>query len=382
MSVLQRKAQVGKQDHQARAMTVPKALRLGLAKVADDAFDMALAVIGVTKETAALTEILEDVGDETLLLLLDGVSGKGGGALLGSALVSALVQQQTTGRVATSVSDDRRMTATDAALCAPLIDLLFKRAHGLLESDADRVALPCLKFGARAENKRLFELALEEPAYTVLRLTVDIAGGVAQSSLVLLLPQPTGKLDDVVASGDNEAAKGPNTLQPAMMNVPAELTAVLCRLRFPLSQIGAFEIGQAIDIPTEAFDAVELLSIGGRLISSGAMGHVDGNRALMLTHGAGEHATTGRNASGLDDLVPEQSDYSKLDLPELDLSSPDVPFDPSNIDTLPEFPDLPETSVEELPDLPELDGLPDLPDLADFSENKPDLPDLPKLNIA
>lgn len=372
MSVLQRKAQVGKQEHQARAMTVPKALRVGLAKVADDAFDMALAVIGVTKETAAASVVLEDVGEETLLLLLDGVAGKVGGALLGSALVSALVQQQTTGRVAAAVVEDRRMTATDAALCAPLIDLLFKRAHGLVDNDADRVELPCLKFGARAENKRLFELALDEVEYTVLRLTVDIAGGVAQSSLVLLLPPPAAMPDPVPASDGNETSQNPKTLKPAIMDVPAELSAVLCRLRFPLAQISALEIGHLIDVPSESFDAVELLSINGRLISSGAMGHVDGNRALMLNSGSGAEDTTSRHLGGLNDLVPEQSDYSKLDLPELEMPQTDVPFDPSNIDTLP---DIPEADSEPTADLP------DLPDLADL-DGLPDLPDLPKLNIA
>ena len=372
MSVLQRKAQVGKQEHQARAMTVPKALRVCLAKVADDAFDMALAVIGVTKETAAASVVLEDVGEETLLLLLDGVAGKVGGALLGSALVSALVQQQTTGRVAAAVVEDRRMTATDAALCAPLIDLLFKRAHGLVDNDADRVELPCLKFGARAENKRLFELALDEVEYTVLRLTVDIAGGVAQSSLVLLLPPPAAMPDPVPASDGNETSQNPKTLKPAIMDVPAELSAVLCRLRFPLAQISALEIGHLIDVPSESFDAVELLSINGRLISSGAMGHVDGNRALMLNSGSGAEDTTSRHLGGLNDLVPEQSDYSKLDLPELEMPQTDVPFDPSNIDTLP---DIPEADSEPTADLP------DLPDLADL-DGLPDLPDLPKLNIA
>ena len=375
MSVLQRKAQVGKQEHQARAMTVPKALRVGLAKVADDAFDMALAVIGVTKETAAASVVLEDVGEETLLLLLDGVAGKVGGALLGRALVSALVQQQTTGRVAAAVVEDRRMTATDAALCAPLIDLLFTRAHGLVDNDADRVALPCLKFGARAENKRLFELALDEVEYTVLRLTVDIAGGVAQSSLVLLLPPPAAMPDPVPASDGNETSQNPRTLKPAIMDVPAELSAVLCRLRFPLAQISALEIGHLIDVPSESFDAVELLSINGRLISSGAMGHVDGNRALMLNSGSGAEDTTSRHLGGLNDLVPEQSDYSKLDLPELEMPQTDVPFDPSNIDTLPDVPDIPEVDSEPTADLP------DLPDLADL-DGLPDLPDLPKLNIA
>ena len=141
MSVLQRKAQVGRKEHQARAMTVPKALRIGLAKVADDAFDMALAVIGVTKETASASGLLADVGDETLLLMLYGVAGKPGGALLGNTLVSALVQQQTTGRVAAASAVDRPMTATDAALCAPMIDLLFKRAHGLVDNEVDRAAL-------------------------------------------------------------------------------------------------------------------------------------------------------------------------------------------------------------------------------------------------
>lgn len=378
MSVLQRKAQVGRKEHQARAMTVPKALRIGLAKVADDAFDMALAVIGVTKETASASGLLADVGDETLLLMLDGVAGKPGGALLGNTLVSALVQQQTTGRVAAASAVDRPMTATDAALCAPMIDLLFKRAHGLVDNEVDRAVLPCLKFGARAENKRLFELALEEPEYTVLRLTIDIAGGVAQSSLVLVLPLPDAQPELARASDARETPPSKRTLEPAVMDVPAELSAVLCRLRFSLAQVGAFETGQTIDIPAEAFDAVELISITGRRVSTGAMGHVDGNRALMLNGGAGENGVAGKRGLGRDDTADEPSDYTNLDLPELDMSTGQEPLDPSNLDTLPDLPDLPEGGLDELPDLPELpevDGLPDLPDLPDFG-------DLPKLNIA
>ena len=59
------------------------------------------------------------------------------------------------------------MTTTDAALSAPLLDALFSRAHAFLETDADRAKLPLYKFGAKAENPRLFGLALEEAEYSV-----------------------------------------------------------------------------------------------------------------------------------------------------------------------------------------------------------------------
>lgn len=95
MSVLQRKAQVGKQDHQARAMTVPKALRVALAKVADKSFDMALAVIGVAQERWSGDEIEGKMEEGKLLLLLDGPAAATGGAVLDATLVNAIVQQQT-----------------------------------------------------------------------------------------------------------------------------------------------------------------------------------------------------------------------------------------------------------------------------------------------
>ena len=57
MSVLQRKARAGNEERQARSMTVPKSLRVGLAKAGDDLFDMALAVIGVTLEKISNDEV-------------------------------------------------------------------------------------------------------------------------------------------------------------------------------------------------------------------------------------------------------------------------------------------------------------------------------------
>ncbi len=390
MSVLQRKAQVGKQEHQARAMTVPKALRVGLAKVADETFDMALAVIGVTRETTAAQDILADVDDDMLLLLLDGPKGVTGGMMIGGSLVSALVQQQTTGRVSATPSSARRMTATDAALCAPLVDRLFARAHGLLDMPEDQAVFPPLKFGSRAENKRLFELALEASEYTVFRLTVDIAAGIAQSNAVLILPVPQVTTAPSPAQGEASQAIGPLTLQPAVMDVAAELSANLCKLQFPLARISAFVPGQRLAIPAEAFDAVELATIDGRIICKGAMGQIEGRRALMLQSGTEASEGGSSHPDGRAPAVTEPADYKNLNLPELDLPMGDKPLDPNTLDSLSDLPEIDTGEIPALPELPDMDGaeLSDLPDLADVTD-LPDLPeltdtdvDLPKLNIA
>lgn len=391
MSILQRKAQVGKKEHQARAMTVPKSLRVGLAKVADEAFDLALAVIGVTHETCTLDEALEPVTDDMLMLTMDGRQGLVGGAVISHELVSAMVQQQTTGRVTSVEEMDRAMTATDAALCAPLLDRLFERAHGFLETPEDRDVLPLFRFGARAENKRLFALALEEPEYTVLRLTVDIAGGVGQAKMTLVLPLPSAKPLPSIFEEQEDGQGAEVTLEPAVMSLKAEMSAVLCRINMPLVDVSAIQLGQELPVSTDVFDAVQLVSIEGDIVATGAMGQVEGQRALML------HAASGPKAAAQEtefegEAFPEAgTDYSDLNLPDLDLPTGDAPIDPSNLEALPDLPALGEPEPTELPDLPEteeladLPSLPDLPDLPDLDADAVDLPsldDLPKIDVA
>ncbi|MGD9295078.1 MAG: FliM/FliN family flagellar motor C-terminal domain-containing protein, partial [Roseobacter sp.] len=315
-------------------MTVPKALRVALAKVADDRFGMALAVIGYTQEKCAGDELSRAFGENNLLLMLDGPNGKSGGAILEPPLVSAMVQKQTTGRVSSSPAPQRRMTATDAALCAPLLDAFFERAHGILETDEDKAILPPCKFGAHIADERLFGLALDGPEYNVLRLTVDIAGGLAQATIVLVLPVPAAKpvARDLEAGAPNKSA--PRSLERVVMGAEAELTAVLCRLHLSLSDIGALQPGEKIAIPAEAFDAVELTAIDGTSIGKGAMGQVDGKRALMVEREQGARPAQGPSADGFDSAADDVSDYSNLNLPDLDLSTAQKIIDPSTLDTL------------------------------------------------
>lgn len=385
MSVLQRKAQAGKQEHQARAMTVPKALRVSIAKVADELFDLPLAVIGAVQEKCSAGGLAAKMDEAGLLVFLDGPGGLVAGAILGPEFVGALVQQQTTGRVTAQPPAERKLTATDAALCAPMLDAVFQRAHDLLETPDDRHILAPYRFGAKAESKRVFLMSLDQPDYHVLRLTLDVAAGAFQSVVTLLLP----KIDKPAAlepeQGDASAPVVKPTLEKTVLSLHAELTAVLARVRLPWSDLERLSPGDEITIPLDAFDTVELVAPGGRRIGSGAMGQVDGMRALQVDHRPVEPNRPQRRASDRDEIdqphvapmgnrLPaigvearnDALDHAPLDMPDLPpLDLPDLDLTPAPA----------EDTAFELPDLPDFS---DLPELGDFN----DLDDFPKMNSA
>lgn len=390
MSVLQRKAQAGKQEHQARSMTVPKSLRIGLAKSADEQLGLALAVIGATQTKCKSDVLTENLEPDGLLVLLDGSEGSIGGAVLGTGLVRSIVQQQTTGRVAPTPDDERRLTATDAALCAPVIDALFQKACGLLDSEQDRAVLGEYRFGARSEDPRLFQLALGDPEYNVIRLTIDVATGALQSTLTLVLPVSCAPARDATleTSGGSGIFQPETTLEKTVMKLKTELAAVLCHVTVPLSRMNTFKPGDVLAIPSEVFEDVGLFSLGGKRISVGVLGQLDGWRALMLGDtDPQEDQEVEYGASEFDHLSSAQKETTVFGTPDdvsNDIITPESlalegQMDIADPPLAPKLPDLGGVSDENAeraePVLPELPDLPDLDDLPDFDE-------LPKLNIA
>ncbi|WP_298970956.1 flagellar motor switch protein FliM [uncultured Roseobacter sp.] len=379
MSVLQRKAQAGKQEHQARAMTVPKALRVSLAKIADQMFDMALAVIGATQERCGGDALSDKMDDASLLVVLDGPRGNVGGAVIGAELVAAMIQQQTTGKVAKEAPAARPLTSTDAALCAPLLDALFQRSHGLLEEDADRDILCPYKFGARVENARLFGLALDANEYHIVKLTIDVAGGAFQSNLTLILPV-FERAPEHIASEETGVAAPAQTLEKSVMSLRADLTAVLGRLKLPLDKLSQLVPGDVLTLKPDAFDTVEIMTCDRRVVSRGAMGQIEGQRAIQLDNAVARPDHPARRAEDREGLDLPQVDPLKEapggndfgGLPDIDIGA--IEHEPEG---LPDLPDLPALEGE--------DGLPDLSDLPGLSEDTemaalPDLSDLPGLS--
>lgn len=412
-TVLKRIATAGREEQQARAMSLQKAMRVTLAKVADALLDLPMAVIGAVVQSCAGDQLGDILSDDQLLILMDGPGGTRGAVMLEQTIVGGLIQQQTLGTVRPNTSDPRPMTRTDAAICAPLIDLLLANAAPILDAPSDAALIADFRFGAKAEDARTLSMALDLAEYAVVRLTVDMALGARQGEMVLILPKPEARLgfDDAVPSDEGEVAHKPDFTN-TVMELKTDINMVLCDVPITLRALENLSVGDVLPIPPGRFPNVQMVTITGRIVGKGAVGHVDGVRAVKPTRKP-SHATQPlrRESDARDVEMPRVEELdnkgrrkadkgggsSAVDLPTGSLDLPDFPDLPDmsgaeepemglpGLDDLPSLDDMPEIAAleEDMPspsagdaDLPDLDDLPDLADLPDLS----DLPDLADLD--
>jgi flagellar motor switch protein FliM len=259
------------------ARGVLRALRLALARAAADAFGLALAVIGATQARAAQDRLGKFLNDERMLVLLDGPGGQLGAIGLDRACLGALIQQQTMGKVSGAAPSERAFTGTDAAMAAPLIDAMLEHAAELADLPEDRRCLRGYRYGARAEDLRRLLLALDRDRYRVFDLTVEFCGGAQQGAVCLVLPE----LPEETAQAREDAAADPR-LKRALGWARADLTAVICRLRVPLSDLAAMVPGDVLPLTRHRLNETDLIGITGERIATGRLGQIGGSRAIRL----------------------------------------------------------------------------------------------------
>ena len=388
-SILQRKTAQGKERHQARSVTLAKAMRISVAKVARDDLDLALQAIGIVVEDVDHEGALAQLNEGSLMCLMQGAGGRMGAAQLDPGVVDGLIQQQTMGRVLPQNGAARLMTATDAAMCAGLLDALFERAAQTVEDDADRLLLRGFSFGAHVGEARLAALALEAPDYRVIRLTVDLAKGTRQGDVTLIVPAlpeaaanvPT---DGNVTDASSEASRAEN-LTDVVMHLEADLTIELCQIRVPLEDLGKLKAGDQIALPLGTFPNVRIKAQSGKCLGTGVLGQLNGLRALQLDHAPHHDLHPQRRADDAEGLelpvVDQSAEEGGASTPPMIEESPQAaPLpDMTSLDALPPAVEAPESDAlsepPALPDLPPLSDLPDLPDL----DSLPDLADLDML---
>lgn len=369
--VLRRKASVAKETYQARAMSPEKALRLALAKSADEMFDMSLVVLSCRYDFMTAEEMTAELSDDALLVLLDGAGRVSGTMMLDLMATSALVEQSTMGRVSPLEPEPRATTATDAALIGPLIDDVFLRIAMMLEGERNVGWMSGYTFGVRIENVRLLSLALEAPDFHVFRVHVEF-GSSRQGQMLLALPDRTALLPEAEADGDGTPGA---TVGEAVMSAPATIEAVLRRITLPFSRVSALKVGDVLTIPREALGQtrLETRGEGGRRICLGKvrLGQMNGFRAVRLT--------MEELAEARDGVVRQAAAVAAR--PELSLSGAGFAAEDEEEMAMPAMDFGAMEDLPDLSDLPEIDSLPDLEGEAEFPAmgDLPDLSDLPEL---
>lgn len=287
--VLRRKARIGRAEHEARVMSPARALRIALARAAEDLFDLALAVSSVQAGQVGQDAAVGAFADDRLLVVLDGPGGAIGAASVDLAVLSGLIEMQTMGKVLPRQPEARMPTRTDAALVAPLVDAMLDGFEGNLAAQPEGAWAAGFRFGAMVESVRILSLLLEAPDFHLFRLDVDLGDGAKAGEVVIALPHVSpaarGAAAGSPAAAGAVAAPAPpvaTLAQGALMNAEARLDAVLHRLRMPLSAIAALKPGDVLEIPREALTDTRLVAGTGHVAGKCRLGQINGNRAVRL----------------------------------------------------------------------------------------------------
>ncbi len=296
---------MARDDHQSRAMSPQRALRLALEKTADEDLSLALTVASCERTKTDHAGLIALIPDAMLLILIDGPDGATGVMAMDGAVLSSLIEVQTMGQVLPRPAPDRPVTRTDAALAAPLVDGVLARVTAHLSDHPDRHWICGYRFGAMIEDRRSLGLALTAsdcPPYHVFRLPLDIGPGIRMGEVLVALPL---RSDPTVAAAP-EPADPSLQLQDRVLAAPARLDAVLCRLHLPLSAIHALAAGDVLTLPPDAIREVSIEVAGARRLATARLGKLDGLRALRLNpSGLGQGAVALDGAEGLEqDAAP------------------------------------------------------------------------------
>ncbi|MEH6739846.1 MAG: FliM/FliN family flagellar motor C-terminal domain-containing protein, partial [Sulfitobacter sp.] len=350
-SLVQRKARTGSEAHAARAMSLARALRLSAAQQADQLMGLPLSALSVTRRQIGSEDVEDCLVANWLMLLMDGAGGQVATVLLDAALVEGLIQQQTMGKVRPAVegAEPRKHTATDAALCAPYIENVLMRASKLPEEEADRDLLNGYRFGVWAQDTQQAKLAMDASTYNVVEMTVDLAAGARAGKIMLVMPEPAriAPVSDQDDEEQSQPAQG-EKLTHNVMQLHAELTIALSRLKMPIQKVSELKVGDVLNLQVSSMAQALVLDANGRALSRGTLGQVDGMRAVQVEQQKSKQHTQPRRRA---------SDRADLDLPDVTAPVED------GFDAQIAAEDASIPSVSEVDIFGDMDDLPVMPDM-------------------
>ncbi|MCQ0093851.1 FliM/FliN family flagellar motor C-terminal domain-containing protein [Roseovarius sp. M141] len=297
--VIHRKARASREEYHARAMSPAKALRLALAQASDTHFDLPMIVTTVEQVEISQTALRAEFNDGGLLVLLDGPKGARGAVRLDDALLSALIEVQTTGRVSGRPPGGRAVTRTDAAIAAPLIDATLERAEAQLSEEAPDHWASGFRFGVMMEDARGMSLALNAAAFHVFRMTVELGEGALPGSVAFLLPVPVAPPPPATAPGVDKVQR---TLEQSAMNAPVSMEAVLGRVSLPLTQLCGLAPGDVVPFQMDRPLQIRLETGQKHVVALGRLGQMNGMRAVRLT--PGDDSANAANMAALNTAPP------------------------------------------------------------------------------
>jgi flagellar motor switch protein FliM len=245
--------------------------------------DMEFRNLTITR--SGLAEILDLAPLHALVALLDGPRGGLGVLMLAPSVTASLIEMQTLGRLSAQPPPPRKPTRIDAAMVAGVIDRALAGLDQTLAEEADRVWAGGFRYASYLDEVRPLGLMLEEESYRVLSADVALGATGRNGQVILILPA-TGRGEAPVGHGAGASDTAPQFTAALAAQVELAdcwLDAVVGRLVLPIGRILGLTVGDVIDLPQAALDAITLETKDGRRIARARLGQNRGMRALKIS---------------------------------------------------------------------------------------------------
>ena len=276
--ILRRKVSQGNRLRDVATVSPSRALRLALARAADDLWDLGLVVQGIQQDMLDLDTVQAGLETGRLILVLRTAEGDCALALLTRTALAALIEVQTMGAVFDQPPEDRAFTGTVAERAwlylSQVLDLVGTLAGGTTLAHQVRG----YRLASRADGPRAAGLFLSAPQYRVLTATVDFGPGLRQGDVQLVLP-----VRAVPADPPRHRATGaPSGADQGFASLPTALQVVLGPVPVSLAWACSLKPGDMMPLPPDILDHAQLRAGGGKPVARGRLGRMGGHRALRL----------------------------------------------------------------------------------------------------
>ncbi|MCC1491777.1 FliM/FliN family flagellar motor switch protein [Cognatishimia sp. F0-27] len=352
--ILGQKARAAQRALEARGMSPAKALRRALSRSADLLWGLAVVSQGVQIEMLDQDGVIETIEPGMLLVLLDGPDGALGLAAMDREVLTAIIEVQTIQQVTTIAAEDRPLTATDAAMVAPLMDATLARFADNLADHPLKPQLEGFRFGAMIEDSRTASLLLDAAGYRSFEIRLDIALGRRKGIVRLILPERTATDH---ANRDTSDAATQGKYNETFSSVPVRLDTVMTKVTMSLAQAQKLRVGDLINLPGDVTETLTLVAGKGQVVARGKLGQLNGMRAIRLDgpHGRAAGAGAARHAGSASQAGPMDAMAVSGHTAEPPITDAET-SEPQTETSLPDLPALNAQADEDaLPDLPPLD---------------------------
>lgn len=328
-------------------MSPARALRLAAARGAQKVAGLQLVVEDLREARPDQENALDAFEQCSLLILLDGPEGERAALGLDHALISALVEQQTLGKVLKKQGAERKPTRTDAAMAEPWINEMLLQFESLLREERTAYWTTGYRFGAMMEGLRVLELALNREEYRSFEMSVGVGEAGRAARMVMLLPLRTDPAEEAEKEAE-PSAPAREAVRRHMLEAQVSLNAMLYRTELSLQAFRDVRVGESICIPRAALGACWLEAQDGQKIVGARAGQLEGFRAVRIVSQSAEVPTEAGLAQAVSEMEGLHTVRPEI-IDRIDSLGPLAdPDDPQSLAALSESADDPFAAAPEL----------------------------------